>query len=70
MSNETTLTVCGNLVADPDLRYTPTGQPVASFRVAATPRYYDQATKTGKTATPCSWPARRGGSSPKTPPNH
>jgi single-strand DNA-binding protein len=48
MSNETTLTVTGNLVADPDLRYPPTGQPVASFRVAATPRYYDQATKTWK----------------------
>ena len=48
MSNETTLTVTGNLVADPDLRYTPTGQAVASFRIAATPSYYDQASKTWK----------------------
>jgi single-strand DNA-binding protein len=33
----------GNLVADPELRYTPQGQPVARFRVASTPRYYDKA---------------------------
>jgi single-strand DNA-binding protein len=41
--NETQLTITGNLVADPELRYTPQGQPVARFRVASTPRYYDKA---------------------------
>jgi single-strand DNA-binding protein len=42
MSNETTLTITGNAVADPELRYTPSGQPVARFRVASTPRYFDK----------------------------
>jgi Single-strand binding protein family len=44
MSNETTLTITGNLVDDPELRFTPSGQPVAKFRVASTPRYRDNAT--------------------------
>jgi single stranded DNA-binding protein len=44
MSNETTLTITGNLVNDPELRFTPAGQPVAKFRVASTPRYRDNAT--------------------------
>ena len=43
MSNETTITITGNVVADAELRYTPSGQPVARFRVASTPRYYDKA---------------------------
>lgn len=42
MSNETTLTVIGNLVEDPELRFTPSGQPVAKFRIASTPRFYDK----------------------------
>ena len=42
--NETTLTLTGNLVDDPELRFTPAGQPVASFRIASTPRYRDNAT--------------------------
>jgi single-strand DNA-binding protein len=42
--NETTMTIAGNLVADPELRYTPQGQPVARFRVASTPRFRDNAT--------------------------
>jgi single-strand DNA-binding protein len=37
--NETTITLAGNLVADPELRYTTTGVPVANFRVASTARY-------------------------------
>ena len=41
--NETTLTITGNLVEDPELRFTPAGQPVAKFRVASTPRYLDKA---------------------------
>ena len=38
------MTIVGNLVADPELRYTPNGQAVATFRVASTPRYRDQQT--------------------------
>lgn len=37
--NHTELTIAGNLVDDPELKYTPSGQPVARFRVASTPRY-------------------------------
>ncbi len=41
---DTPITVVGNLVADPELRFTPSGQPVATFRVASTPRMRDNAT--------------------------
>jgi single-strand DNA-binding protein len=34
------ITVVGNLVADPELRFTQKGTPVASFRVATTSRVY------------------------------
>ena len=44
MSNETTITVTGNLVDNPELRFTPSGVPVARFRIASTPRYRDNAT--------------------------
>ena len=54
MSNETTITVTGNLVDDPELRFTPSGVPVARFRIASTPRYRDNATGSGRTATRCS----------------
>jgi single-strand DNA-binding protein len=40
--NETQLTIAGNLVDDPELRFTPSGQPVAKFRVASTPRFRDK----------------------------
>lgn len=40
---ETQVTVVGNLVADPRLTSTPNGQPVASFRLASTPRRFDRA---------------------------
>ena len=43
MSNDTQLTITGNLVDDPELRFTPSGQPVAKFRIASTPRYFDKA---------------------------
>ena len=42
MAGETPLTVVGNLVADPELRYTQSGAPVASFTVASTPRTFDR----------------------------
>jgi single-strand DNA-binding protein len=38
---DTQITIIGNLVADPELRFTPSGQPVAQFRVASTPRIYN-----------------------------
>jgi len=41
-AGDTQITLVGNLVSDPELRYTPTGQAVATFRVASTPRRYDQ----------------------------
>lgn len=44
MAGETTLTVVGNLTADPELRFTPAGAAVASFTVASTPRTYDKNT--------------------------
>ena len=42
--NDAQMTLVGNLVEDPELRFTPAGQPVAKFRVASTPRYKDSAT--------------------------
>lgn len=38
---DTPITLVGNTVADPELRYTPNGAAVANFRVATTPRRYD-----------------------------
>jgi single-strand DNA-binding protein len=43
MAGETTITVVGNLTADPELRFTPSGAAVASFTVASTPRTFDRA---------------------------
>jgi single-strand DNA-binding protein len=42
MSGETPITLTGNLTADPELRFTPTGQAVAKFRIASTPRAFDK----------------------------
>ena len=42
MSGETQITVVGNLTADPELRFTPQGAPVANFTVASTPRVFDK----------------------------
>jgi single-strand DNA-binding protein len=44
MANEPTTTITGNLTADPELRFTPTGRPVASFTIANTPRFPDRGT--------------------------
>ena len=41
---DTNITVVGNIVADPDLRFTPAGAAVANFRVASTPRRYNSQT--------------------------
>src|SRR6516162_1067987 len=43
-AGDTQITITGNLVDDPELRFTPAGQPVARFRVASTPRFRDNAT--------------------------
>lgn len=43
MSNDAQLTITGNLVDDPEPRYTPNGQPAVRFRIASTPRFYDKA---------------------------
>ena len=43
MSGETVITVVGNLTADPELRYTQNGLPVANFTIASTPRNFDRA---------------------------
>lgn len=45
MAGETVLTVIGNLTADPELRFTPSGDPVANFTVASTPRTFDRQTQ-------------------------
>ncbi|MEV0659925.1 single-stranded DNA-binding protein [Actinomadura luteofluorescens] len=42
MAGDTVITIVGNLVEDPNLRFTPSGQAVASFRLASTPRFFDR----------------------------
>ena len=42
MAGETTITVVGNLTAEPELRFTPSGAAVANFTVASTPRTFDR----------------------------
>lgn len=44
MAGETVITIIGNLTADPELRFTPSGAAVANFTVASTPRQYDRQT--------------------------
>jgi single-strand DNA-binding protein len=47
-AGDTQITVVGNLVDDPELRFTPAGQPVARFRIASTPRFLDKSTNEWK----------------------
>ncbi|MEU5133410.1 single-stranded DNA-binding protein [Streptomyces californicus] len=42
MAGETTITIVGNLVDDPELRFTPAGAAVVKFRIASTPRVFDR----------------------------
>ena len=44
MAGETVITVVGNLVDDPELRFTPSGAAVANFRIASTPRTFNRQT--------------------------
>lgn len=48
MAGDTILTVIGNLTADPELRFTPSGAAVANFTVASTPRMFDRQTNEWK----------------------
>src|ERR1700744_4966675 len=48
MAGETVITVVGNLTADPELRFTPSGAAVASFTIASTPRTFDRNTSERK----------------------
>jgi single-strand DNA-binding protein len=41
-AGDTQITIVGNLVDDPELRFTPNGQAVAKFRIASTPRFLDR----------------------------
>ena len=52
MSGETRVTVVGNLTADPELRFTAGGAPVADFTVASTPRTFDRAAGEWKDGDP------------------
>ncbi|MEU4806421.1 single-stranded DNA-binding protein [Actinosynnema sp. NPDC023587] len=42
MAGETTLTIIGNLTAEPELRFTQAGVAVANFTIASTPRTFDR----------------------------
>lgn len=56
MAGEPTTTVAGNLTDDPELRYTPSGHPVATFTAASTPRTLNRQTRqrqNGQTLTRC-----------------
>ncbi len=48
MAGDTVITVVGNLTADPELRFTPSGAAVANFTVASTPRSFDKNTNEWK----------------------
>jgi len=48
VSGETVITIVGNLVDDPELRFTPAGAAVAKFRVASTPRVFNRETSEWK----------------------
>lgn len=48
MAGETVITIVGNLTADPELRFTPSGAAVANFTVASTPRNFDRQTNEWK----------------------
>ena len=47
-AGDTVITLVGNLVDDPELRFTPSGAAVAKFRLASTPRFLDKQTNEWK----------------------
>lgn len=52
MSGDPIITIVGNLTADPELRFTPSGAAVANFTVASTPRTFDRQTNEWKDGEP------------------
>lgn len=52
MAGETLITVVGNLVDDPELRFTPSGAAVSNFRIASTPRTFDRQSNDWKDGDP------------------
>ena len=52
MAGETIITVIGNLTADPELRFTPSGSAVANFTIASTPRTFDRQSNEWKDGEP------------------
>jgi len=50
--NDVSITIIGNLVDDPELRFTPSGAAVTKFRVAHTPRFMDRNTTEWKDGEP------------------
>ena len=66
MAGETTITIIGNLVGDPELRVTPSGSAVANFTIASTPRTFD---RNGRTAKRTSSGHRCGAKRPRTSPD-
>ena len=69
MAGDTVITVIGNLTADPELRFTPSGAAVANFTVASTPRTFDRQCRSGRTARRCSCAATSGARRPRTSPS-
>ena len=71
MAGETLITVVGNLVDDPELRFTPSGAAVANFRIASTPRTFDKQSNEWKDGDSlfCSSPARCGARPRRTSPS-
>ena len=69
MAGETVITVVGNLVDDPELRFTPSGAAVANFRIASTPRTFDRQTNEWEDGEACSSPAPSGGRPRRTSPS-
>src|SRR5690606_34657810 len=55
------ITLIGNLVDDPELRYTPSGRPVVNFRIAVTPRVWDRKTRESRNGGPLFLPCSRWG---------
>lgn len=48
---ETPITVIGNLTADPEIKFTDSGQALAKFTIASTPRTFDRAANQWKDGT-------------------
>jgi len=48
MAGDTQITVVGNITADPELKFTPSGAAVTNFTIASTPRQFDRATNEWK----------------------